>query len=186
MLITPSLYSAYYWYAVRDYGTTEDFLKVLRREPTEPTEAMQAGIAFEERIRGICEKRIDMLPNTPEKYISDIVQGGFWQVAVSKKFGDNLLYGRCDVVKGDTIYDIKHTSTYDIGKYQYSIQHWLYMYCTGIRRFRYIASNCSDVWFEDYFFDSDTENILRARIADLLSFINANEEFSRIFNENWK
>lgn len=186
MLITPSLYSTYYWYAVRNYKTTEDFLKVLRREQTTPTKEMQAGIDFEDRIRAICENKIDMASDTAEKRISDIVRGGFWQVAVSKKFESNLLYGRCDVVKGDTIYDIKHTKNYDIGKFEPSIQHLVYMYCTGIRRFQYIASDGSDVWFEDYFFDSDSENILRGRISDLLGFIHGNEEFARIFNENWK
>ena len=186
MLITPSLYNAYYWYAVRDYGTKEDFLRVLRKEPTEPTEAMQAGIDFEDRIRAICEHRLDMSPETVEKKISEIVVGGFWQESFSKTLDDNLLYGRSDVIKGCIIYDIKYTNKYDIGKYQYSIQHLLYMYCTGIRSFRYIISNGDDIWFEDYSFSYDSEDVLKSRISELLGFIRGNEEFSKAFNEHWK
>ena len=54
-LVTPSLFSSYYWYAIKDYGEMEGFLKVLHREKTPPTESQQAGIDFEDKIRAVCE-----------------------------------------------------------------------------------------------------------------------------------
>ena len=54
-LITPTLYSNYYWFLHSDNKTDEDFLKVLRREPVEQTDAMRAGVEFENKIRAVCE-----------------------------------------------------------------------------------------------------------------------------------
>ena len=134
--ITPSLYSAYYWYAIKDYGTKEDFLRVLRKEPSEPSAAMQAGIEFEDHVRNICEGRVAPTEDNASK-LAKIVEGGIWQPWVGREYKGLWLYGRADVIKCDTIYDIKVCEKYDFGKYQYSLQHHIYSYCTEISTFIY-------------------------------------------------
>ncbi len=94
-LVTPSLFSSYYWYAIKDYGETEGFLKFLRREKTPTTKSQQAGIDFENRIRAVCEGREEAKEGSIIEEISDYVKGGFWQANVKKELDGNLLYMYC-------------------------------------------------------------------------------------------
>lgn len=98
---------------------TEDFLKTLNRIPSEPNEAMQKGIDFE---------RDCYLGKTP---ISPIIKGGAFQIVGKKETEINgekvLLYGRLDVLKNGTIYDIKRVRQYKVQKYAKSYQHGFYM-----------------------------------------------------------
>lgn len=187
LLITPSLYSAYYWFANKEFGTTEDFLKVLRREPTEPNEAMQAGIDFENRVRKICDTHEQ--GESCAHQIADIVRGGNWQCKGSYRLPEYLLYGRADVIKRDRVYDIKYVNSYDIGKYQYSIQHWVYMVCFGLLHCDYLISNGEDVWVESYDTPSieyAIDNYIMPAISDMVAFINAMPSFREAFEENWQ
>lgn len=110
-----------------------DFLHTLRREPLEPTEAMQNGTNFENLCYRIAsgEKVVNevLLPGVnpvsgesyeslefPKWYngaakIANIITGGQIQVPVSCDLSvagrDFWLYGICDVVKAGTIYDVK-------------------------------------------------------------------------------
>ena len=189
MLITPSLYESYYYYVNSDLKTTEDFLKVLRKEETEKTQAMLNGIKFENEIRDICEGRQSFQEGTSYETISNIVKGGFWQERVKKPFGNYLLYGVCDVIKDDTIYDVKYCSgTYEDGKYNHSIQHLVYMYCTGMPRFQYLISkyDYKETYIEEHSWSIDGENELKAKIFELVSFLEGNAEFSKAFHEYWE
>lgn len=184
-LVTPSLYSKYYWYAIRDYGTTEDFLKVLRREKTPTTESQQAGIDFEDKIRAVCEGREEAKEGSIIEEIANFVKGGFWQVRVKREFDSNLLYGRADVITPSMIYDIKLTSSYDLGQYDYSIQHLLYMYCSGIPHFKYLISDGKRVYVEEHSWSNTSLDTLKSRIYEMLSFIECNKAFREVFNKNW-
>ena len=192
-LITPSLFNTYYWYAVMDYpnATKEGFLKALRKEETEPTKLMKDGIKFENEIRDICDRKAFSEGETASYQIASIVKDGFWQERVKKEFGDYILYGICDVIKDDTIYDIKLTSKYDdMGKYNYSIQHLIYMYCTGMRKFKYLISSqepscANEVFIEEHSWNADSENELKSKIFDCINFIYGNDEFRQAYEENW-
>lgn len=187
-LITPSLYYAYYWYAVREYGEKEDFLKVLRKEKTEPTDIMLDGIAFENNIKNLCNKEETEGEET-ENQIANIVRGGFWQQRVKKELEDYLLYGICDVIKGDTIYDIKFCKQYSDGKYNDSIQHLVYMYCSGMRKFSYLIGSQSkknEIYIEEHSWNDDSENELKSKIFEMISFIEGNKEFKKAFYDNWR
>lgn len=98
---------------------TEDFIKTLNRVPSEPNEAMQKGIDFE---------RDCYLGKTP---ISPIIEGGAFQIVGKKEVEINgekvLLYGRLDVLKNGTIYDIKRVRQYKTQKYLRSYQHGFYL-----------------------------------------------------------
>lgn len=186
-LVTPSLYSAYYWYAIRDYGTTEDFLKVLRKEKTPPTESMLAGIEFEDKIRAVCDGTDTAGDRSDVEEIAELVKGGFWQERISKELDGNLLYGIADVITPYMIYDIKFsTGSYNLGKYDYSIQHLLYMYCTGIPHFKYLIGNGENVFIEEHSWSDTSLETLKSRIYEMLSFIDGNKEFKEAFESNWR
>ena len=111
----------------------ESFLKTLKREPIEETEAIVNGKIFEKLVQDICEGKdpselsTDWAINAANggsiaygkcpkwyagaKKIADIVQGGQWQVHVDTDVTVDgrtfWLHGFCDVVKAGVIYDIK-------------------------------------------------------------------------------
>ena len=115
LLVTPSLLNSFLYYTDYDVGFSEndltdnvrkDFLRTLSRTKSEPTEAMQKGIDFENEVYSICNgNNSDCKPAIE---IANIVKGGLWQQTLKKEFGQYLLYARADVVKADTIYDIKY------------------------------------------------------------------------------
>jgi len=192
-LITPSLYNAYYWYALRNYedATTENFLKVLRKEETEKKPIMEEGIKFENDIHALCNTGDIDGGDTPIYQIARIVNGGFWQERVKKEFGDYLLYGICDVIKGDTIYDIKYCASYDDGKYDDSIQHLVYMYCTGIPKFQYLIGSKNrnqqeEIFIEEHSWNSESAGVLSGKIFDMISFLKGNKDFWKAFEEHWR
>jgi hypothetical protein len=101
--------------------------------------------------------------------------------------GPNIikLSGVLDAINRDVIYDIKLTSKYDLGKYEYSIQHLLYMYCSGSQAFHYIISDNRDTYKESYFWNAESPLLLRERISDLLRFIFAKKCFYEPYKKNW-
>ena len=188
--VTPSLYNAYYWYALKDYGDKEDFLKVLRKEKTEPTESAKAGIEFEDRVLKICEGLLAPCGDVASQ-IAEIVRGGIWQPWLGREYNGLWLYGRADVIKCDTIYDIKLCEKHELGKYNYSLQHHIYSYCTEISKVVYLIcerkkSGEESLHFEEYNFDKYAMEEMKSKISDLLGFIEGNEEFKREYEERWK
>lgn len=184
-LVTHSLLSSWL-YAISDDpysdATNEkdplaDFLTVLRREPTETTEAMLNGIDFENLVTAIAdgEETFGFIPVDPKepsegwvpmdirehiwyngaKQIADIVQNGVFQyVAKRDAFigGRNvLLYGRLDALKAGHIYDIKFSRRYEVGKFYDSTQHPMYLNLVPeALDFTYLVFNGSSVWQERY------------------------------------
>lgn len=195
-LITPSLYNSYYFYRERELNTFEDFLNVLKKVPTPKTESMERGILFEDLVWSECEgaqfdRPVEDWMREISKEVTDIVKGGSWQVPVHKA-REYFLYGRCDVIKRDRIFDIKVSSGYETGKFEYSIQHLLYMYCTGIKKFTYIdvakkkTEAKAHVYLEDYFWDAGSEDLLFSRINDMVEFIRRDERLNTAFMDNWR
>ena len=136
-LITQSLLSSYaYQFECRE-GCAEDaresFLKTLRREKDEPTEAMQNGIEFENLVYSIAQGKFRPTwhPSTginpvsgevfesyeyPKWYagakkVADIIGGAQIQVKLKREIeveGMNfLVYGILDGLKAGVIYDVK-------------------------------------------------------------------------------
>ena len=114
-------------------NSMEEFLKVLRREPTETTEAMQNGIDFEDMITSILNSG---MCDVEDKWYdaalkaANRVRGGTLQFKAYKQITVNgmdfLLHGRLDVLKAGEIIDIKFSKGYDRGKYFDSTQHPMY------------------------------------------------------------
>ena len=135
-----------------------DFLKTLRREPTETTQAMQNGIDFENMVTDIVN---GVEVDSDEKWydaackVAKIVSGGQLQYKAKKQIVISgipiLLYGRLDVLKAGEIIDIKFSSGYERGKYFDSTQHPVYLeLIPEAYQFTYLITNGSDVWKETY------------------------------------
>jgi hypothetical protein len=197
-LITPTLINSFQYYINDEFkspaDSRADFLKTLSKEKFEPNEAMQKGIDFEEEIFQQCclEKEVGKkLTSDPIcDAIVKIVKGGLWQETCKKelKIGNQefLLYGKMDVIKRDTIYDIKYTSNYELGKFLGSAQHLIYLYCTGLPKFKYLVSNGKDLWIEDYFNNVNIENEIKSKINDFLSYLENDSEAKNLFETKWK
>jgi len=121
--------------------------------------------------------------------IANIVKGGLWQQTCKKdlKVGNKefLLYGKMDVIKRDTIYDIKFTDNYELGKFLDSSQHLIYLYCTGLPKFQYLISDGGDYWIEDYYNHANIENEIKSKISDFLGYLENDKEAKEMFETKW-
>lgn len=199
-LITPTLLNSLKYYLGSDYANREDFLKTLSREKFEPNEAMQKGIDFENDIESFCaefkKEKLTYNPLTDTDYakcvyeFAEIVKNGYWQEPVKKQIevaGTKiLLYGRCDVIKGNTVYDIKYTKNYNLGKFQNSTQHLIYMFCSGLDKFKYLVSDLKSYWIEEYVKQSNIEAQLRSEIMRFFDYLDRDKEAKELFYNKWK
>lgn len=202
-LITPTLLNSWQYYfqyeGEKEDEVRKDFLRTLSREKFEPNEAMQKGIEFEEDIQFACKHGIESENSELVEYckvvdgVADVVRNGIWQSKLSKELmiGDQnfLLYGRSDVIKADTIFDIKFTtngSNYEPGKYINSAQHRIYLYCSDMPKFSYLISDGKDFWQEDYKNHSGIEDELKSMISEFLDYLEGDLEAKELFNCKWK
>lgn len=107
--ITPTLLNS--WQYNINNGTLEDFIKVLNKEQFEITENIQKGFEYEAYMQENYEETL----------------GGAYQVKVNKEYGDYLLYGIIDCLKGGIIYDYKYTANYEVGKFFNNHQTLMYL-----------------------------------------------------------
>lgn len=168
-----------------------DFLKTLRREPTETTQAMQNGIDFENMVTDIVNG-VDV--DSGEKWynaaskVAEIVSGGQLQYKAKKRITVSgvpiLLYGRLDVLKAGEIIDIKFSSGYERGKYFDSTQHPAYLeLIPEAYQFTYLITNGSEVWKETY--RRDETNSIIPTIEYFLAYLNESglwEEYTNHWN----
>lgn len=196
-LITPSLLNAwaYIWESANSVKESEndimsiedkkteaqekakqDFLKTLNRIPSEPNEYMLAGIEFEKQ----CYEG-----NT---CISPIIKGGCYQIVGKKNVtidGMNfLMYGRLDVLKGGTIYDIKRIRKYNLGKYKWSYQHGFYLdLFPRAYKFEYLAYDGNKLHHEVYYRE-ECQSTIEA-IKNFINWLKKNDLLN-LYKEKWK
>lgn len=179
-----------------DVQMRDDFILTLKRERSIPNEAMQKGIDFEDKVRAIC-KGASYSPcnqiDDPIREIAEIALDGLWQQTCQKKINVNgiayLLYGKMDVIKHNWIYDIKFvtkTANYELGKFLNSVQHRIYMFCTGIGNFSYLVSDGKQVWKEEYRATDYDESIIKNRIRKFREYLKNDAELEHLFLTNWK
>lgn len=191
-LLTHSLLSSWL-YAMKDMGgrdTYQEFLQVLRREPTPRTEAIQNGIDFEDLVTAITlGKGDEESPWYPAaRKVAGIVQGGILQCKASHPIEVDgvslLLYGRLDCLKAGVIDDIKYSTSYERGKYLGSTQHPTYFELVPeAETFQYIISNGTEVWTEAYRRD-ETPSIYPT-ISQFLAFLN-DVGLMDIYRKGWE
>lgn len=200
-LVTHSLLASWLYAMKEDPyadATTErdpykEFLDVLNRVPTPTTEAMQNGIDFEELVTSIANGAEWQTDKENKWYdaaakVAGIVRGGQFQYKAKKVVTvggiEFLLYGRLDVLKAGTIYDIKFTKNYDRGKYFSSTQHPLYLkLIPEAREFTYLISNGTDVWTETYT-PTETRSIFPV-ISDFTDWL-VDHDLWKIYAEKWE
>lgn len=190
--ITPTLLNSWLRYLNASEedskAAKQHFLSNLYKIPTKPTNVMYRGINFEKIVRQVSEGKAQS-DNPVVNNIADIVKNGLWQVTVSKTITINdfeiLLYGKCDVIKENTIYDIKTTGKYIAGRYSDSIQHDIYLFCTGLPRFEYLVSDGLRLYIEEYNLNEFTESIIQERIKGFLNWLDSNELLN-VYLEKWK
>lgn len=192
-LMTQSLISSWmyamkenpYADATTDDTAYSDFLKTLRKEPTETNEALQNGIYLENLVEKIVKGEdctgADWFDAAAE--IAHYLRGAQMQVKVSKsvvvKGVEIVLYGRLDALKAGVIYDIKYTGNYEAGKYLGSPQHPMYFALVPeATEFVYLASNGSNVWPERYSREeaADIETIV-SQFIDWLAMTGLYDEY---------
>lgn len=201
-LITPTLLNSFAYYFGFEGEASEDddgniitaeekeanarkeFLQTLSREKFVPSSSMQKGIDLENRITAYCKGIDDENPVIRE--IGDICKGGLWQERVKANFGEYLLYGKADVIKRDTIIDIKFSGSYELGKYQPSMQHRIYLYCTKLPKFSYLISNEREWWREDYFNYDGIEQEIHQAIREFTDYLENDQEAKGLFYSKWK
>jgi hypothetical protein len=195
--MTPSLYDAIRYYREIEGKPKIDLLNYLNRVQTPKSEAMLAGIAFENDVdlylKGIGD---GFIGGTDGAYVSSVVKvsnyvkGSLFQQRISGSIktprGELFLKGVCDAIGKDRIYDIKFSKTYDFNKYYPSIQHLIYMYVTGIEKFSYLVSNGNEVFVEDYFWDDTSLELLTNRLNDVLDYIDQDEEIKTAYLNKWR
>ena len=155
----------------------KEFLDTLSQLPMEPNIYMQKGIDFEEE----CYKG-----NT---VISPIIEDGAYQVVGKKTMeidGLNiLLYGRLDVLKGGTIYDIKRVTRYAPQKYLKSFQHSTYLELfPSAKKFTYLVYDDTEKLHEETYYRDECVNI-KVVIADFINWLKENDLFDN-FISKWK
>ena len=196
-MVTHSLLSAWL-YAMKDNPYEDmsserdpmaDFLSTLERVESQPTEAMQNGINFENLVTDITLDKGDPKNVWYEaaSEIAGVVGGGNLQCRVSKEVESGgltlLLYGRLDCLKGGEVYDIKFSKGYERGKYVDSTQHPMYLELVPeAKGFTYLISNGREVWSERYRRD-ETPSIYPV-IADFLDWIKV-MGLMPIYKEKW-
>ncbi len=169
----------------------EEFLKSLRREPTETTEAMQKGIDFEDMVTDIVNG-VDVDPGDKwyeaASKVAGIVKGGQLQYKAKTQILvcgiPILLYGRLDVLKAGDIIDIKFSGSYDRGKYYDSTQHPVYMeLIPEANNFTYLVTNGTEVWKETYRRD-ETPSIAPV-IESFLAYLKENDLWE-LYKKHWE
>lgn len=196
-LITHSLLSSWFYAMKNDPyedATTEkdplqEFLRVLRREPTETTESMQRGIDFENLVDAVARGGGDPEDKwyTAAQKVANRIRGGTSQIKISREVQVDgytlVLHGRLDWLKAGEIFDVKFTKNYDPGKYYTSTQHPMYFELVPeAQSFTYLASNGSGVWPETYRRD-ESPSILPT-ISDFLEWLTATG-YMDLYQQYW-
>lgn len=185
-------FSCYEGYEEEAYA---DFLKTLRREQTETTEAMLNGLAFEDRVYRIAEGktvRSDAKWRTGATALADIIRGAQIQVPISRPIevdgNTYLLKGVLDALRAGIIYDVKFLNksigSADIyGKWLNCTQHPAYFYLVPeATEFQYLGSDGEDIYIETYQRDQSPD--IHEIIHDFLDFVRS-EGLMDVFTERW-
>lgn len=172
-------------------NTEDEFLRVLRREPTETNEAMRNGIEFEDLVTQIAageDVDTDHKWYAAASKAAQKVKGGTVQYKAKKEVEINgirvLLYGRIDFLKAGEVIDTKFSKGYERGKYFDSTQHPMYLrLIPEAHSFTYLVSNGTETWTETYRRD-ETEPI-EPVIADFFRWLE-NKGWMDIYKQHWE
>lgn len=188
-LITHSLLSAWQ-YALKDIEGRDSLAELtaaLQRQRIAPTDAMRKGTAFEEEVSASVGGKAS--ENLAATHFAGLVRGGQEQVKLSRRMRiagqDFLLYGIADWIRAGIIYDIKHTTHYDAGKYRESTQHPMYLeLLPEAAMFTYLISSGAGIYMEQYTRDN-TQPIARI-IEQFSDWLLDNNKLRELYETHWR
>lgn len=137
--ISPTLLNNWLYLTSCEYADYDKFLSYLNKEEQEETPEMTWGKTFEQECY-----------EGKHEHIQKYIKGGLFQVECAKIYKDILIFGYADVLNYDTIYDIKTTKRYTLGKYFNTSQHLIYPYCLDVKKFKYLIQQGKHFYTEDY------------------------------------
>lgn len=191
--MTQSLLSAWKWqYKAFDPEAAHlDFMRVLRREKGRPNQAMLDGIRFENMVTAYCHGEE---PPAEHEWldgihgVGNLVKGCQFQVPAYRDMTVDgipfLLYGRLDGLRAGTIFDLKFSRGYSVGKYVDSPQHPMYFACVPeAKRFDYVVYTGRDVCVETYFPGEVVP--IEAIIRDFVRYLES-AGLDRLYCEKWE
>lgn len=184
-LITPTLLNSWKYCVESEYGNLEDFVKVLKKEPFEPSEAIITGNEYEEY----------MVNNYPD------TKNGCYQIKVYQNIDNFIFYGKIDCLKAGVITDYKFTRNYEVGKFYGSYQTAVYMELVPeAYKMQYIICNNFDTdkvnnnWeedknelriFKEEYYREDLKVNLKQEIYKFMNWLE-NYDLLKIYQENWE
>lgn len=118
-------------------GGYDSFYDLLYRRKKELKQCLLDGIEFERKaVEGEIEE------------LQELVKGALYQQFLCRECEGYMLLGYADLIKRDTIYDLKYVKSYDVGKYNGSSQHLIYLFCADMDKFTYIVGQGKDIYYE--------------------------------------
>jgi hypothetical protein len=213
-LITPTLLNSFnYFIKSESEDAFSDFEKIIKKEFT-TNKYCEAGNMWEDRVCNLAISIDDLINDNKIKEVDKLVlevankvNNSDYQVPVQKEIIINnmniLLYGKVDAMGYDRIYDIKTISSdYEIGKYNDSMQHRIYMYCSPIKQFEYLITKIkikedeetkevldvipTDNFAEYYAWQERYESDIYECINNFFEYLKANKELEKAYLELWK
>lgn len=171
--------------------SAEEFLRVLRREPTETTKAMRNGIEFEDLVTSIAageDVDIEHKWYSAAAIAAQKVKGGVVQYKAKMEIEVSgicvLLYGRIDFLRAGVVIDTKFSESYERGKYIDSTQHPTYLrLIPEAESFMYLVSNGTHVWTEIYRRDETAD--IEPVIADFFRYLNE-KNLMDTYKKHWE
>lgn len=183
----------------------EDFLRALKKEPGEQSDAMLRGISFENAVyatqcgnreaaeyhaeewakRGCEEDEAACVRNMAKK-----LRGGAYQLTEykEKEIGGItfLLMAKCDWVRAGVIYDCKRVEAYaNVGKYYSSVQHPMYLeVIESASEFRYEICDGKDI-YEERYTREDIPQPIESVIAEFVDYLKT-EKLLDTYKTYWK
>lgn len=170
----------------------DEFLKVLRREPKQQTEAMLNGIRFENCVNGVLTGAVIGEEHEwykPVRSMAYLLRGAQQQVTIFKEIEVDgipfVLHGVLDYLRAGIIYDCKFSKTYKVGKYRSSPQHSMYLELVPeAREFSYLIADGSE-WIYKETYTRETCEPIQGIIHDFIKSLELHGLEEDYIN-NWK
>lgn len=192
LYLTPTLLNSWKFYlnssASYEENAKNSFINCLNKIQTEPTPDMIRGLDFEKDVYEFLEGKLELVEPTVYQ-VAQVVKDSIFQISLMRKFlsfedYEIYIYGIADCINKNTIYDIKSVKSYDIGKYKGSLQHKIYLSASNLDVFKYVISDGSTVYQEEYNKSPKLELELREAILDFLNWLKINNIFD-IYVKYW-
>jgi hypothetical protein len=174
------------------YGVQEsDFLDIVNRKPRPINEAAEKGKAFHEITSnfdwenevksGYVKKGWWAFPEPLVKAISQYRHGGLYEVYCDREIevpgtGRILLYGYVDTIRDGMVIDLKTTGFYRGLSYLKSMQRLVYLYITQSRLLRFLITDFTYIYWEDYYQQNNIEELLHEPLMEMCAWLEMNRD----------